>query len=106
MKENIISWFLDAQLKIALVFGVICVAVIFIFDFRGFQAFISFLTSLVFIFVGQKFYTGENTENWLKFSYSETIKKVSGGIFLLLGWSIFLRFVFALSLAVLISKLS
>jgi hypothetical protein len=104
MKETIIDWFLDRQLKIALGLGAICLAVIFIFDFRGFQAILSFLISLVFIFLGQKFYTRESTETWLIFSYSETIRKILGGVFLFIGWSIFLRNIFALAIASLFLK--
>lgn len=84
------------------VLGLICLSVIFIFDFRGFQALFIFLFSLIFAYCGQKLLTAETSENWLKFSYFDIIKNVSGGVFLFLSWMAFLRGVFALSIAALL----
>jgi len=86
--------------------GLVCLSIIFIFDFRGVQALFTFLFSLIFAFCGQKLMTVETTENWLKLSYSDIISNVSGGVFLLLGWTVFLRGVFALSIAALFLQAS
>lgn len=104
MKESIIDWFLDRSFMIALILGIICLAVIFAFDFRGFQVFFYFLISLLFLFLGQKFFDTENADTWLKFSYSEILLKILGGVFLFTGWSVFLRSVLALAIASLLLK--
>jgi hypothetical protein len=98
------EWFLDWQLKIVLTLGVICVAIVFVSDFRGVQALIFFLISLILIFGGNKIYAAETSENWLKFSYTEIIKNIFAGALMLIGWMIFLRRVLALAIASLILK--
>jgi hypothetical protein len=106
MKENLLDWFLDRQLKFAVFLGLICILIIFLFDFRAPQAFFSFLFSLLLIFAGHKLYLIETTENWLKFSYARILKNIIGGALLLIGWGMFLRTVLALAIAVIISKIS
>jgi hypothetical protein len=98
--------FLNWQLKVMFVLGLVCLAVIFIFDFRGLPAVFTFVFSLIFAFCGQKLFAAETSENWLKFSYSDIIKNILGGVFLLLGWTVFLRGVFALSIAALLLQSS
>jgi hypothetical protein len=100
----VFDWFLDWQLKIVLILGVICSAIVFAFDFRGLQALISLLISLILIFGGSKIYAVETSENWINFSYSEIIKNVFGGALRIIGWTIFLRRVLALAIASLILK--
>jgi hypothetical protein len=93
------EWFLDQQLKIALFIGSLCVSLVFVFDSRGVQTFVSFLISLVFIFIGSKLYANDTSENWIKFSISDSIRKMFGGALMLIGWIIFLRAVLALAIA-------
>jgi hypothetical protein len=88
------------------VLGFACLPGRFIFDFRGLQALFTFLFSLIFAFCGQKLLTAETSENWLKFSYFDIIKNVLSGVFLLLSRMVFLRGVFALSIAALLSQSS
>jgi len=106
MKDKLLDWFLESQLKIALLLGFICVLTIFLLDFRGLQALFSFLYSLLLIFAGHKLYSFESTENWLKFSYSSVLMSIIGGALMLIGWGAFLRNVLALAAAVVISKIS
>ena len=88
------------------VLGLACLLITFIFDFQGFGAVGIFVVSLIFAFLGQKLFMAETSENWLKFSYLDIIKNVLGGLFLLIGWIVFLRTVFALSIAALLLKSS
>ena len=100
MKGNIIDWFLDRQSKIALVIGVVCIAATTLIDFRGFLQITSvFFLSLILIFAGQKLFSIQTSENWLKFSYGGILKNIFGGVIILFGWTIFLRGVFAFAIA-------
>ena len=101
-----IDRFLDWQLKIFLILGFISVSIVFLLDFRGFPALFLFLFALALIFTGQKLYSIETSENWLKFSYSETLKNIIGGVLMLIGWGVFLRGVLSLAIAALFLKLS
>ena len=98
------EWFFDRQLKITFILGIICLAIIFTFDFRGLQALSIFLVSLVLIFSGFKLYAVDSSENWLNFSYSEIIKNGIGGALMIIGWLIFLRGVLALAIGSLILR--
>lgn len=98
MKENLIDWFLNSQLKIIILLGWLAVVIIFFFDSRVFQALLSFLFSILLVFAGHKLYSIETAENWLKFSYLETLKSIFGGALMLIGWLIFFRRVLALAI--------
>ena len=100
------EWFLERQLKIVLILGVICVAIIFAVDFRGLQALIILLVSSILILGGNKIYEVETSENWLKFSYFGIIKNIFGASLMVFGWSIFLRGVLALAIASLLLKIN
>ena len=104
--NNLVDWFLDRQLKIAVLLGGVCVLIIFLLDFRVAQALLSSFFSLLLIFAGQKLYSVETSENWLRFSYLDTLKAVVGGSLMLLGWLMLLRRVLALAISVLISEIS
>ena len=86
------------------VFGAICLILIFLLDFRGIQSLILFLFSAAIIFLGQKIFTGDTSENWLNFSYAEIAKNTLGGALILIGWIIFMRGVFAVAISALILK--
>lgn len=100
-----VDWFFDRQIRIALIIGSICLAIIFLLDFRGFQAIATFIVSLFLIFLGSKFYVLDTAENWFKFSYFDLIKKAVGGVLMFFGWVIFLRRILALAIASIILKL-
>lgn len=101
-----ITWFLDNQLKILLILGAVCTAIVFIFDFRGVRALLDFLLSIMLVFVGQKSYQDDTAENWLKFSYANTLMSVIGIIIIFWGWIIFLQGVLALAIASILLKTS
>ena len=94
-----IDRFLDWQLKIFLIVGLICIVVVFLFDFRGVQAIVFYLFSATLIFEKKKIYQIETSENWLKLSYSGIFRNIFGGVLMLLGWGIFLRGVLAPAIA-------
>ena len=100
-----ISWFFDRQLKIVLILGIICLAIVFAFDFRGVQALLAFSVSLILIFSGCKLYEIDTSENWLKFSYTEIVKNSVGGALMMIGWWIFLSKVLALAIGSMILRI-
>lgn len=100
-----LDWFLDWQIKIALIIGIVCIPLIFAFDFRGFQAIPFFFLGLVLIFCGNKLFANETAENWIKFSYFDSIKKIFGGVLMFFGWFILIRQVLALAIASIFLKL-
>jgi hypothetical protein len=91
--------FRDWQLKLHLTLGVICLIIIFIFDWRGINSAFAFVFSFLLVFVGQKLYEDDTTENWLKFSFGSTAKSVVGGALMFIGWILFLRQVLAIAIA-------
>lgn len=94
-----IDWFFERQTKFALFIGIICISIISLFDFRGVQAIIFLFIALLLIFLGQKLYSTDTSENWIRFSYSDSIKKICGGVLIFVGWLIFLRQVLALAIS-------
>lgn len=104
MKERLIDWFFDKQLKLAFFLGCVCLVVVFSFDSSALQVLLSFLFSLLLIFAGNRLYLTETSENWLRFSYLEILKNIIGTVFVLIGWMILLRRVLALAIALIISK--
>jgi len=106
LKSSIESWLLDWQLRIFLLLSAICLPIIFAFDFRAIESSITTVISFVFIFFGSRFYQTDNSENWLHFSFFNSVKNVIGGVFILIGWAGFLRGVLAVALASLISRIS
>ncbi len=101
-----LAFFLDRQLKILLIVGIICTITVFLLDFRGIQALAEFLLSAILIFAGQKLYQDDTSENWLKFSRAEMLRNIAGIILMFFGWIIFLEGVLALAIASIILKLS
>lgn len=98
------DWFIQYQVKLALIIGAICISIIFVFDFRGFQAIIFLIIALALMFWGQKAYSVDTSENWIKFSYSDSIKTICGSVLMFIGWLIFLRQVLALAISSLFLK--
>lgn len=99
-----INWFFERQIKLALFIGIICISIIFAFDFRGVQAIIFLFIALPLIFFGQKLYSVDTSENWIKFSYFDSIKAICGGVLMFIGWLIILRQVLALAISLLFLK--
>ena len=91
--------FIDWQLKLHSTLGVICLIVIFIFAGRGISSAFAFVFSFLLVFVGQKLYEDDTTENWLKFSLGSLAKSAIGGVFMFIGWIMFLRQVLAVAIA-------
>jgi len=100
-----VEWFIYWQTRILGFFGSVCVLILFLFDFRGFQSLLLFLVSIALILSGNQLFTGDTSENWLKISYAEMTKNTLGGVLMLFGWMIFLRGVFAVTMAALILKM-
>jgi hypothetical protein len=95
-------WFVDWHLRIMLVLGAICLPIVFLLDYRGFQCLFGFFISFFLVFFGQKLYESDTSENWLEFSIFKSAQNVIGGILILFGWMIFLRGVFAIAIASLV----
>jgi Ca2+/Na+ antiporter len=93
------------QLKLLLLLGVICLMVILLVDFRGIQSVLVFTISFLFVFFGHKLYEGENSENWLNFSFFSSAKNAVGSVLILFGWIIFLRGVLAVAIASVLLRL-
>ena len=106
MKDNLVDWFLDHQLKLAFILGFICLVVIFLTKFNVLHALIFFLFSMLFIFAGSKLYSTETSESWLKLSYFQILKSVIGGSFMLIGWALLVRGILVSAVAALILKTS
>jgi len=106
MKERIFDWFLEHQLKIVIIIGIISLVIQFSLSEIVLPIIFSFLFSLIIIFIGSRLYQTETSENWIKFSYVNTIKNVFGLVFISIGWVIFLRRVFAQVIAAIFLKFS
>lgn len=98
------DWFIDLQLKIFGILGSLSVLMVFLFDFRGPQTLAVFLFTFAMVFVGQKIFVGDTSENWLQYSYFGLLKNTIGGGLVIVGWFIFLRGVVAVALASIILK--
>lgn len=99
-----LNWFLNWQVRLAILIGSISVLLIFFFDFRGFQSLISFIISLILIYFGSKLYSNDTSENWIKFSYLDSVKQILGGVLMFFGWFLILRQVLALAIAAIFLK--
>lgn len=106
MKERIFDWFLEHQLKIVIIIGIISLVIQFSLSEIVLPIIFSFLFSLIIIFIGSRLYQTETSENWIKFSYVNTIKNVFGLVFISIGWVIFLRRFFAQVIAAIFLKFS
>lgn len=96
----------DWQIRLIFIVGVLSVLIVFLFDFRGINALVGFVTSFALIFGGNKLWRPETTENWLRFQMTDILRQIIGGVFILFGGLIFIRLVLSLAIAVIISKIS
>ena len=106
MKFQMVDWFLERQAKILFFLGLVCVLLIVaVGDYRWPQSIAGVLISFVFVFIAQKLYQADTTENWLKLKLSDIVKNVLSGVFTLFGWTIFLRGVLALAIGAAVLKM-
>lgn len=106
MKEWIKDWFIENQTRVAIYLGLVCVlTIVAVGDYRWPMALVSWVFSLIFIFMAQRLYSGETSENWLRISYGEMLKNIFSGVLMLLGWTMFLRLVLGLAIGAAILKM-
>ena len=106
MKEKLFDWFFEQQLKLAFSLCFLCFVIVFLLDFGWQQTLLAIAVSLLFIFGGSKIYLAETSENWLKLSYTEILKNVIGGAFMLIGWALLVRRVLTFAVAAVFSETS
>jgi len=90
------TWFLNNQIKILIIVGIISTAIVFFLDDRILVAVSAFIFSLLLVLLGSKL--SENS-NWSDFSFFAVFKNVLGGALMIIGWVIFLRVLVGLSIA-------
>ncbi|MEO5858039.1 MAG: hypothetical protein ABIR33_03730 [Pyrinomonadaceae bacterium] len=97
-----LDWFLSRQFYIALIVGIVCVSIVTAIDYRGIQSLVVLLISLGFIYLGDRLFDSDTTENWLTLSFSQILKNAFGSALILIGWGLFLRGLLAVTIAALL----
>jgi hypothetical protein len=93
------DWFVRNQVVIAFVAGSVSVFTVLLLDARWPSAILVFTISLALIFVGQRLYISDDSDNWLTLSWGSILKTVVSYLFMLFGWIFFLRGLLALAIA-------
>ena len=94
------------QVRLIFIVGIISVAIVFAIDYRGFVSLFSLIFSFALIYFGNRIFVEDTSENWLKFTLSDTAKSVIGYILVFFGGILFLRGVLAIAIGALILKFS
>jgi len=84
------DWFLERQLMIMAIIGLICSVIMFAIGSNGVSIVIQTLICLVIAFVGGRIYEGETSETWLQTSWLSYIRAVLGSLVLGFAWLCFI----------------
>jgi hypothetical protein len=89
MPTRFLDWFINNQLKIMSVIGVVCTVLVLVIGGPWLFILAQTTFSLVVAFIGAVLYEGETPENWLDFSWSSWARNIFGGILIGFAWMMF-----------------